>query len=143
MASRAAVTTRPSKRRALAKSNSPVIVLVDDDSLLRRALGRLLQEHRLSVISFERPSEVLLSCLPATNAILILDIYMPEMTGVALFRELKARGFNAPVILITGRRDALAATYAKQIEAVAVLYKPIEEKDLLEAIGQAVGRSID
>src|SRR6266481_7167996 len=118
MASRATVTTRPRKRRVLAKSRSPVIVLVDDDSLLRRALGRLLREHRLSVISFERPSEVLSSRLPATNVILILDIYMPEMNGVALFRELKARGFNAPVILITGRRDEMAVTYAKQIEAV-------------------------
>ena len=66
-----------------------------------------------------------------------------QATGVALFQELKASGFNGPVILITGRRDDLAATYAKQIEAVAVLYKPIEEKDLLEAIGQAVGGSID
>src|SRR5271157_2574326 len=137
------VTARPRKERALAKSRSRVIVLVDDDSLLRRALGRLLREHRLRVISFARPSEVLLSRLPATNAILILDIYMPEMNGVALFQELKASGFNGPVILITGRRDVQAATYAKQIEAVAVLYKPIEEKDLLEAIGLAVGGSID
>ena len=137
------MTTRPRRRRALAKSRSPVVVLVDDDSLLRRALGRLLREHSLSVISFERPSEVLLSRLPATNAVLILDIYMPEMTGVALFQELKASGFNGPVILITGRRDDLAATYAKQIEAVAVLYKPIEEKDLLEAIGLAADGLID
>lgn len=141
-------------RKVVAKSSSPrprrstkprktAVVLVDDDFQARRSLGRLPREHGLSVTSFERPSEVLLSRLPATGVVLIVDIYMPEMTGVALCHELHARGIKIPTILITGHRDELALLYGKQIQAVAVLFKPIEEKDLLQAIDLASRQASD
>ena len=112
--------------------------MVDDDSLVRTALGRLLRGAGFKVTTFEYPSDVLLSLLPKTETCLILDIYMPEMTGVKLWQELRTRGFQIPTILITGHRNALAELYAAQIGAVTVLYKPVEEKDLFEAIERAL-----
>jgi FixJ family two-component response regulator len=64
---------------------------------------------------------------------------MPEMSGVRLWKELQDDGFEVPTILITGHRDRQTAIYGEQVKAVAVLYKPIEEKDLFKAIERALG----
>jgi FixJ family two-component response regulator len=142
---RSKVVAKVKSRRTgtAARPTRPTIILVDDDFHVRQALGRLLREGGLNVTSFERPSEVLQSRLPMTNTVLILDIYMPEMTGVALWKELQRSGYSVPTILITGQRDGRAARYGEEIGAVAVLFKPVEEKDLLEAIARALARPID
>ena len=115
------------------------VILVDDDSLERTALARLLRGAGYNVTSFERPSHVLMSLLPRRHTCLVLDIYMPEMTGVSLWKELRNEGFEVPTILITGHRDQRTAIYGREVNAVAILYKPIEEKDLFEAIERALG----
>jgi len=136
---RRAVFAIVSKVGGLARRNKArTIVLVDDDFNFRQALRRLLQENGFNVISFERPSEVLLSRLPVADAVLILDISMPEMTGVALWKELCNRGFTIPTILITGQQEDRATLFGEEIGAVAVLFKPVEEKELLDAIARAL-----
>jgi FixJ family two-component response regulator len=120
------------------RKKGPTVVLVDDDSYFRQALRRLLLENGLTVLSFERPSEVLLSRLPTVDVVLILDIWMPEMTGVALWKELNSRGFTIPTILITAQQDERATLFGEEIGAIAVLFKPVEEKELLETIARAL-----
>jgi FixJ family two-component response regulator len=119
----------------------PKVILVDDDSLERTALARLLRGAGYSVTAFERPSDVLSSLLPRKNSCLVLDIYMPEMSGVSLWSELRKGGFEVPTILITGHRDQRTAICGEQVDAIAILYKPIEENDLFEAIERALGRA--
>jgi FixJ family two-component response regulator len=133
---------RHARLQASSAVDLPNVILVDDDSLLRAALGRLLRGAGFKVTAFEHPSDVLLSLLPKSNTCLILDIYMPEMTGVKLWHELRARGFDVPTILITGQRDEQSRLYGEQIGAVAVLYKPLEEKELFETIERALGRPV-
>jgi FixJ family two-component response regulator len=116
------------------------VILVDDDSLVRTALGRLLRGAGYNVTAFERPSDVLLTLLPTSKTCLVVDIYMPEMTGVALWQELQTRGFDVPTVLITGYRDQQTRLYGEQVGAVAVLYKPVEEKELFAAIERALRR---
>jgi FixJ family two-component response regulator len=117
------------------------VVLVDDDSLERTALARLLRGAGYNVTAFERPSDVLVSVLPDKNSCLVLDIYMPEMNGIGLWRELRSRGFAVPTILITGHLGQQTKMYGEEIGAVAVLYKPVEEKELFEAIEKALAPS--
>jgi FixJ family two-component response regulator len=63
------------------------------------------------------------------------------MTGVGLWRALKQKiGLGLPAVLITGMRDEASRLYGEQIGA-AVLFKPIEEKALFEAIDRALGFS--
>jgi len=125
----------PRARTTIRRAN---VILVDDDALVRTALSRLLRGVGFKVTAFERPSEVLTKMLPRTNACLLLDIYMPEMNGVRLWHELRARGVAIPTILITGQRDARTEHYAKEIGAAALLYKPVEEQELLQAIERAL-----
>jgi FixJ family two-component response regulator len=122
----------------VAASESANIILVDDDSLVRTALGRLLRGAGYTVTAFEHPGDVLASLLPKRNTCLVLDIYMPGMSGIQLWEELQTKYFDLPAILITGQRDQEARKYGEQIGAVAVLYKPIEEKELFEAIERAL-----
>jgi FixJ family two-component response regulator len=140
MAPRVQSRVKPVQSGASAGPRLRNVILVDDDSLERTALGRLLRGAGYNVTAFERPSDVLLSLLPRSNTCLVLDIYMPEMTGVALWQELRNRGFEVPTVLITGHRDQQTRLYGEQIGAAAVLYKPVEEKELFEAIDRALMR---
>ena len=124
--------------RAAKRKKAFSIILVDNDFYFRQAIRRLLLENGLSVIAFERPSDVLLSRLPLKDVVLLLDIWMPEMTGVALWKELHQRGFTIPTILITGQRDERSTRFGEEIGAVAVLFKPVEEKQLLDTIARAL-----
>jgi FixJ family two-component response regulator len=113
---------------------------VDDDSMVRVALVRLLRGAGYSVVSFERPSDLLASALPRDSACLVLDIFMPEMNGIELWQELRARGVELPSILITGQRDERVRSWGEEIGAVTILFKPIEEQELLDAINRALAQ---
>jgi FixJ family two-component response regulator len=116
------------------------IVLVDDDSMVRVALARLLRGSGYTVVSFECASDVLASDLPRDSACLVLDVFMPEMNGIELWQELRRRGVELPSILITGERDERVRTWGEEIGAISILYKPVEEQELLEAIETALAR---
>lgn len=69
------------------------MILVDDDTLVRTSLRRLMRGAGFNVTAFEHPADILTSPLPRLSTCLILDIYMPELSGVELWQELKTRGF--------------------------------------------------
>ena len=140
MVSRAPAQVRPPRSGIVARPVLPNVILVDDDSLVRTALARLLRGAGYNVTAFERAADVLLTLLPKSNTCLVLDIHMPEMTGVALWQELHKRGFAVPTVLITGHRDQRSRLMSDQVCAVALLYKPIEEKELFEAIEHALAQ---
>ena len=121
---------------------SPATVLVvDDDPSVLRSLKRLLSASGFRVTTFGRPSELLASETPPTNACMVVDIDMPEMNGIEMCEVLKGSGRGLPTILITGKTDARTRSLAAQSDAVAVLFKPFEEEPLLEAIGRAIALS--
>ena len=121
---------------------SPATVLVvDDDPSVLRSLGRLISAAGFQVKTFARPSELLASETPRSNACMVVDIDMPEMNGIELCEVLKGSGRGLPTILITGKTDARTRSLAAQSDAVAVLFKPFEEEPLLEAIGRATALS--
>jgi FixJ family two-component response regulator len=121
---------------------SPATVLVvDDDPSIVRSLKRLLSASGFHVKTFGSPSELLASDTPRTNACMVVDIDLPEMTGIEMCEVLKGSGRGLPSILITGRTDARTRSLAAQADAVAVLFKPFEEEPLLDAIARAI-RSI-
>ena len=92
---------------------SPATVLVvDDDPSLLRSLNRLVSASGFLVKTFARPSELLASDTPRSNACMVVDIDMPEMTGIEMCEALKGLGRGLPAILITGRTDARTRSLA-------------------------------
>jgi two-component system response regulator FixJ len=69
---------------------------------------------------------------------MVVDVDLPEMTGIEMCKILKGSGRGLPTILITGRNDADTRSLAAQSDPVALLFKPFEEELLLDAIGRAL-----
>lgn len=112
--------------------------MVDDDASLRRALGRQLQILGFSVLEFSSAEEFLESEFPTGDACLLLDVYMPGMTGIELCRHLAESGRRLPTILLSGSDSPQTRKMMREAHPIANLFKPFEEKDLLRAIRKAL-----
>ena len=89
-----------------------VVILVEDDPSVLRALRRLIASNGYDVRAFARPSSMLEldTKILDSNACLIFDVHLPEMTGVDLYERLVAAGCRLPVIVITGHVDQRTST---------------------------------
>jgi FixJ family two-component response regulator len=117
-------------------SGRPLVCLVDDDESVRESLPDLLREFGFDVRPFSSAKAFLSDRLGLCDC-LILDIAMPEMTGPDLQRELKRRGNNIPIVFITAHVDEKARQRVLELGAVACLYKPFSQADLLAALRAA------
>ena len=131
-------TQRTHARRAV---EAATVLVVDDDPSVLRALSRLIQTRGFRVLSFDRPSTLLMSAIPTANACLVVDMNLPEMSGTELCSALTASGHNLPMVLITGRDDSSTRRLIEQAHAVAALFKPVDERSLFDAIARALARS--
>lgn len=124
-------------RKAVGTTGRGTVLVVDDDPSALRALTRLISASGFTVKMFAKPSELIATEIPTSNACMVVDIDMPEMTGIEMCEVLKGSGRGLPAILITGRTDARTRLQAAQADAVAVLFKPFDKVPLLDAIGRA------
>ncbi|MBO0720461.1 MAG: response regulator [Blastocatellia bacterium] len=119
-------------------TNLPLISIVDDDASVRKSLQRLIRSVGYGVKVFASAEEYLKSeHLRHTNC-LILDVRMPGMNGIELWRELVADGREIPVIFITAHGNKAARSQALNDGAVDYLFKPFSEESLLKAIQTAL-----
>ncbi len=128
-------------RKSAAAPRSATVLIVDDDPSVLRSLKRLVSASGFNVSAFNKPSDLLASETPKSNACMVVDIGLPEMTGVAMCEILKTLGRGLPTVFITGRTDARTQTLAAQSDPVAVLFKPFEQEPLLDAIARALASS--
>jgi FixJ family two-component response regulator len=120
------------------RSEKTLICVVDDDFLLRESTKRLLRSFKFNVKALASAEEFLNSeCLAAT-ACLILDVCIPGMSGLELQRQLIVDHSDLPIVFITAHEDENCRRQALQAGAVAFLYKPFSEQDLLNAIDAAL-----
>jgi FixJ family two-component response regulator len=123
--------------------STATIIVVDDDTSIRRALRRQLQILGFNVLDFESAEEFLASEIPTGDACLLLDVYMPGMTGVALCHKMAASGRHLPTILISGRDDQQTRKAMRDANPIASLLKPFDEKSLLRAIRKALPKQMN
>jgi FixJ family two-component response regulator len=116
----------------------PVIAIVDDDASVRRSLHRLVQSAGYAVEAFPS-ADAFLAWLPRGQAAcLVLDIHLKEMSGFELQQRLAV-----PVIFITSHDDAATRTRIEKSGAAGHLWKPFDERAMLDAIRRAVTRPFD
>jgi FixJ family two-component response regulator len=116
------------------------VLVVDDNPSVMRALRRQLQAVGFKVAAFDSAEAFLGAETPARNVCLLLDVYLPGMTGIELCKALVASGRLIPTILMTAREDQVTQKAALEAGAIAVLYKPFDEDVLLSAVRQALRR---
>lgn len=118
--------------------NKPVIYVVDDDEGMRRALPVLLGTVGYQTATFARPAEFLSQHDLSQPGCLVLDIRMPELSGLEVQQQLNRKGSMIPVIFITGHGDVPMAVQAMKEGAFDFLQKPFRDQDLLDRINQAL-----
>jgi len=125
----------------MTENAQPTIFVVDDDVSVLRSLRRLLKSTGHEVKTFESARDFLESTLGFDGpACLVLDVMMPEMSGLDLQKELISREYTMPIIFITALHDIPSSVSAMKKGAVDFLTKPFEERDLLDAIRTALSK---
>jgi two-component system, LuxR family, response regulator FixJ len=116
----------------------PQVFIVDDDLAIREWLEVLLNAAGHSVVSFASAPAFLEAYSKDQPGCLVLDIRMPEMSGIELQAKLKERDALLPVIFITSHGDIPIAVEAMRSGAVDFLLKPFRDNDLLDRVRQAL-----
>ncbi len=116
----------------------PLIEVVDDDPAVLRALDRLMRSHGCQVRTFASGREYLTSSKNPSADCLILDVQMPEMSGLDLHARLRSLGSKVPLIFITAHEDTQAEQLALSNGAVGFFYKPLRNQVLWNAVCLAI-----
>ena len=122
-------------------SGVPLISIVDDDESLRNSLDDLIRSFGFEARCFPSAEAFLNSNYVHDTACLIVDVRMPGMNGLELQCRIIANNWGIPIIFITSHVDEVARVRALEAGAVAFLYKPFYEEELLHAIDLALNHS--
>jgi len=113
--------------------------IVDDDPSVRKALSLLLSASSFETDTYGSAAEFLQSLRNGKPECLIVDLQMPDMTGLELQHHLVRGGINIPTIAITAHNEFGAMERCRSAGAKAFLLKPIQEETLIAAINSAMG----
>jgi FixJ family two-component response regulator len=117
-----------------------VVFVVDDDASVRKSLRRLISAAGYRVQAFASSREFLARVPAVGPSCIVLDVRMPDVTGLDLQQTLAGAGHEIPVVFITGHGDIPMSVKAMKAGAVDFLTKPFVGKDLLDAIHRAVAK---
>jgi FixJ family two-component response regulator len=114
------------------------IAVVDDDRSVGTALCRLLRAAGLRAEAFDSARGFLDALDARVPDCLVLDVQMPDMNGLELQQRLKDVAATLPIVMITGRDDASIRAICMAMGASTYLSKPLNDDDLLDAVGRAI-----
>jgi FixJ family two-component response regulator len=117
-----------------------IVFIIDDDAAVRASIQDLLEATGLRSESFGTAEEFLRCKRPDGPSCLVLDVKLPGVNGLDFQRQLADAGLRIPIIFITGYGDIPMTVKAMKSGAVEFLTKPFQERDLLDAVQQALDR---
>lgn len=113
--------------------------VIDDDAGLREALAFLFEVNGVDA-DFHVSADAFLEALPVASGCVLTDVRMPGRTGLELVQELKVRGVDLPVVVMTGHGDVPLAVEAMKAGVVDFIEKPFGDDVLLKAVRSALAR---
>jgi FixJ family two-component response regulator len=116
------------------------VFVVDDDTSVREALRGLLRSAGFAVETFASAREFLARAPSDLPACLVLDVGLPDLSGLDLQQRMAEMNREIPIVFITGHGDVPTSVRAMKAGAVEFLTKPFGERDLFDAIRQAIDR---
>lgn len=116
----------------------PKVYLVDDDPLILESLEANFQFSGFDVETFNDSGAFLATDIDTSESCLILDLRMPNMSGLELQRELRNRGENMPVIIYSGNADVVSAVKAMEDGALTLIQKPVPVDSLISKTREAI-----
>ena len=118
----------------------PTVFIIDDDRGMRQAIQDLVESVGLRAESFPTGEEFLRTSHTGRPSCLVLDVRLPQMSGLDFQQRLAETGMQIPIIFITAHGDIPMSVRALKSGAVEFLTKPFRDQDLLDAIQQALQR---
>ncbi len=118
----------------------PTVFIIDDDRGMRQAIQDLVESVGLRAQAYATGQEFLRRQLTSHPSCLVLDVRLPQMSGLDLQRQLAEAGVQIPIIFITAHGDIPMSVRALKSGAIEFLTKPFRDQDLLDAIQQALER---
>src|SRR5580704_14971757 len=134
------ITDRVPKVSAMPPS-PPTVVVVDDDISLRESLELLIQNEGWQPLLFESAQEFLTQLPTVVPSCLILDVNLPDLSGLDIQQRISDAKSSTPIIFITGYGDIPTSVRAMKAGAAEFLTKPLDDEVMIQAIRGAVLRS--
>jgi FixJ family two-component response regulator len=119
----------------------PTVFIIDDDRGMRQAIQDLVQSVGLRAEAFATAQDFLSGQRTGEPSCLVLDVRLPQMSGLDFQRQLAETGVQIPIVFITAHGDIPMSVRALKSGAVEFLTKPFRDQDLLDAIHQALQRN--
>ena len=130
--------TRHSTPQPGASASGSTVVLVDDSTAVRDSTRVLLKTVGLDLVTYHSPIQFL-DEMPPCDCVL-LDVRMPEMSGIEIYRRMREAGMAVPVIFITGHGHVSMAVDAMRNGAFDFLEKPVDDQHLIDTVFSAIHR---
>ncbi len=121
----------------------PLIRALDDDPDQLVSLDMLLSSEGWDVAVYDNARDFYVNDTPSRPGCLILDVRMPEVSGLEVQEELARRGIDLPIIFLTGHGDIDMAVFAVRSGAKDFLTKPVQPEKLLSAVARVVQEDLD
>ncbi len=137
------IAPAPSPAQPAGPPAPSVIFVVDDDTQVRGVMQLLFEEAGKTVEAYATCEAFLEAWRPGRKGCLLLDAYLPGMTGLELLRHLRAKEIGLPTIMITGRSDVSMAVEAMKAGALDFIEKPVGGEELLARVRRALEQSLD
>jgi len=122
------------------RTEKQIVLVVDDDPHVRKALTYLFESMELPVKAFTTTSELLDSKLPDVPSCLVLDIRLPGGSGLEFQQALAKAEIQIPIVFLTGHGDIPMSVRAMKAGAVDFLTKPFRDQDMLDAVTRALNQ---
>jgi FixJ family two-component response regulator len=117
-----------------------MVFIVDDDSDVLRALARVLRQAGFTVETFTSAAEFLKRPLSDHPSCLVLDLKLPDVSGLQLQEAMTQANIQIPIVFVSGRGDVASTASAMRYGAVDFLEKPVDDIVLIEAVSRAVAQ---
>ena len=118
----------------------PVVHVIDDADSIRELLTWLMKRNAIRAEAYPNAKSFLKAYRPGTPGCLILDLYMPGMSGLDLQQYLKEAGIEMPVIFLSGRADVPKAVAAVKSGAIDFIEKPFDYRQIVELVRECLRR---
>jgi len=120
--------------------SGPLVYLVDDDASVLDALSWLLRRENYEVVTFGCGADAVRVCQQREPSCLLLDLWMPDMTGMEVARELRTQSCWFPYIFLSAHGSVGMAKTAMRLGAIDFIEKPVTHDHLLQRVAEAVRR---
>ena len=117
-----------------------IVFVIDDDPLVGKSLARLLRIHGHPTETFESIAHFMSRALYSGPGCFLLDVRLPEMSGLEATQKLSDANYNQPTVFMSGYADVATSVRAMKSGAVDYLSKPLAADDLLAAVRAALDK---